>query len=490
MRLEDILHRLDPVAVHGATDVLLEGVTYDSRRVRPGWAFVAIRGEHHDGAAFINDALATGATLVVTGLGVEMPSLAATHAEVHEPRAALARLAAAVYDDPSRRLQVFGVTGTNGKTSVAYMIRDILKAAGRMPGLLGTVMHDLGGRTIPAMRTTPEASDLQEMLAEMVSSGCQAVAMEVSSHALDQGRVDGIAFDVGVFTNLTPEHLDYHGDMDRYFDAKAKLFSQLAGGPEPGIAVLGTDDAWARKLSASLPRGTELLTFGTDGDADVTARDIEATVEGSAFMAHTPWGEAEIHIRLPGLFNVRNALAAIAACGAKGISLKTITGVLAVTEPAPGRLEPLASRRGFNVFVDYAHTPDALENVLRTLRPLTHQRLIVVFGCGGNRDQSKRPVMGEIAARLADHVVLTSDNPRREDPQAILDDIVTGLPADGSWEMEPDRERAMERALALAGEGDTVLVAGKGHEDYQEIQDTRIPFDDRQVLRSLLTTDH
>jgi UDP-N-acetylmuramoyl-L-alanyl-D-glutamate--2,6-diaminopimelate ligase len=402
---------------------------------------------------------------------------------VADARVAVAELACAFYQRPSSRLQMFGVTGTNGKTTTTYMIRDILRADGREPGLIGTVEYQIGARVIPASRTTPDAPTLQSLLAQMVGAGCRSAVMEISSHALHQHRTHGTAYDVGVFTNLTREHLDYHETLEKYFDAKALLFQSLGRMEKHAVAVVNIDDPWGQKLAQMKDLQADILTYGVSADAMVRAQEIDVTPQGTRFRARTPWDGLRIETRLLGRFNVSNALAAIAACGATGTRLDLMEATLSAMSPVPGRLEEIRTTRGFSAFVDYAHTDDALEHVLTTLRELTARRLIVVFGCGGNRDRSKRPAMGQVAARLADYSILTSDNPRREDPAAILQQIREGFGTSTQFETIENRGDAIRRAMEMAGEGDVVLVAGKGHESFQEFANTTLPFDDREVVR-------
>jgi UDP-N-acetylmuramoyl-L-alanyl-D-glutamate--2,6-diaminopimelate ligase len=378
-----------------------------------------------------------------------------------------------------------GVTGTNGKTTVTFILRDFLEAAGWRPGLIGTVQYEMGGRTIPAGRTTPEAAELQSLLAQMVRQECRSVVMEVSSHSLVQHRVHGIAYDVGVLTNVTRDHLDYHKTVPEYFAAKRRLFLDL-GTRRPAVAVINADNQWGRQLLADPDVRVPKLSFGFAETAAVRPVDTRLTASGSSFRVVTPWGEAEVKMALLGRFNVSNALAAMAAGGSLGLGLDVMVNTLGRVRRVPGRMEEVPTGRGFQVFVDYAHTDDALQNVLQTLREIVRARLLVVFGCGGNRDRTKRPAMGAVAAQLADYTILTSDNPRREDPEAILAEIRAGMPPGARAESLADRAAAIERALALARDGDIVLVAGKGHEAYQEFANTVTPFDDRQVVRRIL----
>ncbi len=484
MEIEYITKLVQPVRVRGSTEREIEGIAYDSRQVRPGFVFVALPGRHADGRAFVADAVKRGAVAVVAEEECSAPN-GVVFIHVQDARQAMAEIACAFHGEPSQKLRMIGITGTNGKTTTSYFCRDILAAAGYPAGLIGTIAYEIGRRRIPAARTTPESPDIQSLLDQMTRAGCRAAVMEVSSHGLDQKRVWGIDFDVGVFTNLSQDHLDYHKTMERYFAAKAELFRSLGQMKKRAWAVINVDDPWGLRLADTGGWAAEVVTYGQHANAAVRAEDIQMTAEGSQFRLVTPWGEREARIRLPGAFNIHNALAAAAACGVLGVSVETIVQALGSLNAVPGRLEPVPAPLTFKVFVDYAHTPDALDKVLETLRPITRGRLIVVFGCGGNRDRGKRPLMGAVAARAADHVILTSDNPRGEDPEAILREIEAGIPAGASFEKEVHRERAIFNALRRAAPGDVVLVAGKGHETYQEFADTVVPFDDREVVLRL-----
>ena len=486
MRLRPLLDAVSPTHVAGAAEQDIAGVTCDSRKVRPGFLFVAVPGEDLDGTAFIRDALARGAAAVVAEAAPDGVEDGVAVAIVQDAHSALARLASRFHGYPSRDLRVLGVTGTNGKTSVAYIARDILLAAGKEPGLIGTIEYQVGARTIPARRTTPDATVLQSLLAQMVAAGCRSVSMEVSSHALVQRRTVGIEFDAAVFTNLSRDHLDYHRTMEEYFEAKQILFSGLQAQDKAATAVVNTDDEWGRKLLPLIDPGVPTLTFGMRAPADALAEDVVMDARGSRFRAVTPWGSLEVRTPLLGGYNVQNIMAAVAACGSLGVDVETMAAALQNTSPVPGRLEAVPTERDFEVFVDYAHTDDALANVLRALRPVTKGRLIVVFGCGGDRDRTKRPAMGRAASRLADHTILTSDNPRSEAPAAIIEDILPGLATHKAHEAVVDRREAIRRALQLAKTGDVVLIAGKGHERFQEFVNTTVPFDDRQVALEAL----
>jgi UDP-N-acetylmuramoyl-L-alanyl-D-glutamate--2,6-diaminopimelate ligase len=417
-------------------------------------------------------------------------------AQVEDARAAMAPIAAAFNGDPTSELTVVGITGTNGKTTTAFLVRHLLEAAGTRCGLLGTVQQIVGGQVEEVERTTPEAIDLQRTFDRMLEAGDGACAMEVSSHALVLHRADAIQFAVKVFTNLSQDHLDFHADMEDYFAAKRLLFSSEGGTPlielEGGISVLNLDDPYGQRLADELTSGSggDCITYSASGGAaDLSASDVAFDASGSRFLCTTPEGEIEVRIPLPGDFNVSNALAALSVAHALGLDLRDSARALARAEQVPGRFESIDEGQAFGVIVDYAHTPDSLENVLAAARRLTRGRLISVFGCGGDRDTEKRPLMGRAGAELSDVAVVTSDNPRSEQPDAIIEQIRKGIPESPNAEVvvEADRRAAIALALARAGEGDEVVIAGKGHEQGQEFEGGRkIPFDDRDVAREEL----
>ncbi|MFD4395716.1 UDP-N-acetylmuramoyl-L-alanyl-D-glutamate--2,6-diaminopimelate ligase [Kitasatospora sp. NPDC058478] len=470
---------------------LVSGVTHDSRAVRPGDVYVAFPGANHHGAAFAAQAAAAGAAALLTdpagaelAAGTGLPLLV-----VDRPRARMGELAAAVYGRPSERLLMIGLTGTNGKTTTSYLVEGGLLGAGRAPGVIGTVEMRVGDERIKSERTTPEATDLHAILGVMAERGADAVTMEVSSHALVYGRTDGVTYDVSLFNNLTPEHLDFHPDMEDYFQAKARLF-------QPGKSrhgVVNVDDEYGRRLAAEAK--IPVTTFSATGavEADWRAVDVQLGPVGSTFRVLGPDGaEADAAVPLPGPFNVANALAAITLLVAAGLPLERAVAGVAAVPGVPGRLERVDAGQAFVAVVDYAHKPDALQAVLGSLREVTKGRLHVVVGCGGDRDPHKRGPMGAIAARLADTALLTSDNPRSEDPLAILASMLTGAAAvpeaeRGTVLVVPDRVEAIRIAVARAHAGDTVLVAGKGHELGQYVRDEIRPFDDREVLRESIT---
>lgn len=485
MKLADLLKHVRHLAVRGDVERPVAGIAYDSRQVRQDYLFVALPGEHRDGVDFADDAVRRGASVVVSSQA-RLAVREAAFVHVDDARRALAEFANAFYRSPSSRLVLAGVTGTNGKTTTTFLLHDILAAAGLTPGLIGTVHYQVGARVIPASRTTPQASDLQALFDQMLHAGCRSAVMEVSSHALDQDRVLGCEFDAAIFTNLTHDHLDYHKSMERYFDAKRRLFQRLGQGSKAATALVNIDDPWGRTLAADPDIRARVLTFGTGEAADVRACDLVVDARGVEFRVRGPWGGSHIRLSLMGAFNAMNALGAYAAARVLGVDDRLAVQALAARQAVPGRLEEVPTHREWRVFVDYAHTDDALANVLHTLRPLTPGRLIVVFGCGGNRDVSKRPLMGQVASRLADHAILTSDNPRREEPRAILAQIEAGFGGKRDFEVIEDREQAIDAALRLARPGDVILIAGKGHETTQEFANTIIPFDDRLVVRARL----
>ena len=460
----------------GGADVEIAALAYDSRAVAPGTLFFCVPGRRVDGHDLAGDAIAAGAVALV----VERPlSLGVPEVVVESVREAMAPLAVRFYGDPSATLRVIGVTGTNGKTTSAFLLAALLEASGARCGLLGTVKSVIGGQEQPVIHTTPEAIDLQASLRAMLDAGDSACAMEVSSHALALHRVDGTRFAAALFTNLTQDHLDFHATMEDYFAAKRRLFET-----RPAISTLNVDDPHGRRLAAEIH---DAVTYGLEQPADYGARGLEFSIAGARFVASTPDGELELRTRLPGRFNVLNALGAVATAHALGIPLELIAATLPGIAAAPGRFQALDEGQPFTVLIDYAHTPDSLENVLRAARTLGEGRLLSLFGCGGDRDRGKRPQMGRISAELADLTIVTSDNPRSEQPAVIVDEILAGIDGSSAVEAIVDRAAAIERAIALASAGDVVVIAGKGHEQGQEFADGRkIPFDDAQVARAAL----
>ncbi len=489
MKLSELVSDIAPVEGGSgdgdAEDVEIEGLAYDSRSVEAGSLFFCVHGFTADGHDFAAQALGNGAVALV----VERPlGSGAPEVVVPSVRAEMGPIAARFHGHPSSRMKVIGVTGTNGKTTTSFLVRALLQATGEQTGLLGTVKSVIGGRERPVERTTAEAIDLQADLRAMLDGGDRACAMEVSSHALELGRVRGVEFGAAIFTNLTQDHLDFHPTMEHYFAAKRLLF-EPPDGPAPDATVVNLDDPYGRRLAAELDGA---ITFSLeDSDAEYRATELRCGFQECGFQLHTPAGPAEVRLALPGRFNVANALGAIAAVHALGGDLDTLVRALERGVRVPGRFEPVDAGQGFAVLVDYAHTPDSLGNVLGAARELigTNGNVVCVFGAGGDRDRTKRPLMGEISARLADVTIVTSDNPRSESPEAIVREILAGVPRGRAEfvQVQVDRRAAIERAIGLAETGDVVVIAGKGHEQGQELAGgEKRPFDDVKVAREVL----
>ncbi|MCI3921034.1 UDP-N-acetylmuramoyl-L-alanyl-D-glutamate--2,6-diaminopimelate ligase [Paenibacillus sp. TRM 82003] len=477
-------------SIRGDASTVVTGLAVDSRRVGPGDLFLCIPGFTQDGHDYAASAFESGAAALV----VERPlPLDAPQLIVPSARYASAIIARHFFGDPSRSLRTIGVTGTNGKTTTASLIESILSAAGRETGLMGTIQVKIGGVSETSERTTADAVSLQRTLRRMVDAGAAYNVMEVSSHALDQGRAIGVDFRTAVFTNLTQDHLDYHGTMERYAAAKALFFSRLGNAAEPGergrkFAVLNADDPVHAEFQAVT--AAETITYGIDADADIRASDIRLTSKGTSMKVSTFAGDASFTVNMLGKFNVYNILGAIGATLAEGIPLSIITGALERLPQVEGRVERVEAGQPFTVLVDYAHTPDGLRNVLDTVNEFARGRVLTVFGCGGDRDRAKRPQMGRIAAERSDYTILTSDNPRSEDPEAILKEVEEGVlqaGADaGKYVVVADRKQAIQKAVEMAEPEDVVLIAGKGHETYQIIGGVTLPFDDRVVAREAI----
>ena len=474
IQLARLARLLAPADIVGSSSVVVRDLAYDTRAVMPGALFFCVPGARFDGHDLAPDAVAAGAAALVVERRLEV---AVPQVVVPEARAAMAPAADVFFGHPSRELDVVGITGTNGKTTTAFVAHAILAAAGKRPGLLGTIETRVGDERRPAVRTTAEAIDLQRTLREMLAAGNRSCAMEATSHGSALRRLDCVKFAALVFTNLTQDHLDLHGTMESYYEAKKRLFT----GSEPPPAAVNVADPYGRRLADELRGlGAPLLTYGPADDADLRADELELTPTGTRLRVDG----LELHTRLRGRFNVENVLAAVAASRLLGIPDEAIVSGVAALAGVPGRFEAVDERQPFTVLVDYAHTPDSLANVLRAARELGHGRVICVFGCGGERDRAKRPLMGRLAADLADAVIVTSDNPRGEDPLAIIEEVVAGAADDVT--VEPDRATAIERALEEARPGDVVVIAGKGHEQGQEMQGRTLPFDDRDVARNAL----
>jgi UDP-N-acetylmuramoyl-L-alanyl-D-glutamate--2,6-diaminopimelate ligase len=491
MKLSEILKETTIRSVQGPIDRTIHALRYDSRRVEENDVFFAWKGEKTDGHQYIAEVCDRGAAAVV----LENPDFAAGHGptfiEVASARRAMATMSASFFGRPDRSLKMVGVTGTNGKTTTTFILKHLLSEPKVPIGLIGTVRYEIGERILPASRTTPESLDLHELLARMKAGGCRAAVMEVSSHALEQGRVAPVEFQVGIFTNLTRDHLDYHGTMENYFAAKKLLFTHLDRTEKPGIAVINIDDPQGRKLAQSLSENVRVIAYTVQGraGADLEARDLECNAAGTSGILRLGAETFAFTLPLIGSFNVANALAAAGGALALGIAPHVIVERLRDTPQAPGRLEKFVSADGVTAVVDYAHTDDAVRKVLAVLRGITRGRLVVVLGCGGNRDVTKRPLMARAAVENADYSIFTADNPRGEEIDAILNDMEAGLAmasVAGRYERLADRRQAIAHALALAQPGDVVCVAGKGHETTQEIAGQFHPFDDRLVVQEFL----
>ncbi len=483
MKLKDILEGVNITQLDGNQDKEIQGLSYSSKTTQPGYLFAALKGEKTNGIHFIHEALQKGA-LAILSEEPKPQDFSGIWIQTSDAREALALCSANFYSHPSRRLKVIGITGTKGKTTLTYLLEAILKKARFLPGVIGTISYKLPNEEISAERTTPEAPDLQKMMSEMVSRGATHCLIEVSSHALELKRVNGIEFDVVVFTNLSGEHLDYHRSMENYFEAKKKLF--FLDQNRERIAVMNSDDPWGKRLIPEVP--LEAITYGLDPPAIIRGDFYKLREEGVDLVVKFPAGTLPLTSQLPGKHNIYNILAAVAVSLTLNIPYLAIKEGIASLHGVPGRFEKIKNSFGLHIFVDYAHTDDALRNLLETVREQNPNRILLVFGAGGDRDKTKRARMGRIADMLADWTILTSDNPRSEDPLAIISEIETGFENTGEkkYEIEPDRRKAIRKALLIGKEGDYILVAGKGHEDYQIIGDKILPFKDAEVIRDIL----
>ena len=469
--LKELLTGVESVQYGSEKETPVSDIVYDSRLAKPGSVFIAISGHKQDGHDFVDQALADGCVAAVVEKETGDP---ARQVVVKDTRLALAVMSANLFGHPSSGLKLLGVTGTNGKTTCTYLIESILKKAGYRTGLLGTVEYKIADEMLPVGRTTPESYDLQKLLSRMVKEGVKATVMEVSSHALELKRVYGCDFDCKIFTNLSQDHLDFHGDMEKYFKAKNLFFEH-----KTGVPVINMDDPFGRRI---LKGQDDYVTYAIEEPADVRAENIESIETGSSFDLVYLRNRTRIDLRLMGRFNVYNALASGAAALSQGIDFQTIKVGLEGVGSIPGRFETVDAGQKFKVIVDYAHTPDSLRQAMTAARSLAKGRVITVFGCGGDRDQEKRPMMGKAAAELSDKTIITSDNPRSEDPESIISQVAAGFEGTNAvFEEIGDRKQAIERALKEAAEGDVVLIAGKGHEKVQEFKDETVPFDDRDV---------
>jgi len=484
-RIKDIFHGIRYRSPADYSGINVKRITDDSRKVKDGDLFIAVRGYNTDGYKFIASAVKRGAGIIVADKAFNAPENI-KKIIVKDARSCLPVMADNFYGHPSEKLKVIGVTGTNGKTTITYLMENILNTAKKKNGVIGTINYRVAGKEVPSTNTTPGVLEIESLLSEMLKKNAEYVVMEVSSHSLDQDRVGCVSFDAGIFTNITKEHLDYHKTMKNYFGAKARLFEKLK---DKGVAVLNNDDAMAASLKRRIRK--KVLTYGIEKDADIKALDIRLSMDASEFVIKTLEGSFNARTNLIGRHNISNILASTTASIALGIGLDVIRKGIGSFKTVPGRLESVDMGQPFKIFVDYAHTEDALYNVLSLLRDVVARksRIITVFGCGGNRDRTKRPLMGSIACRFSDRVVVTSDNPRFEDPMFIISEIEKGVKNKfTNYDIMPDRRDAIDKALRLAGEGDVVVLAGKGHEKCQIIGDEAIPFDDREIVKELLAT--
>ncbi len=495
-----LLNGISILARRGNLDVSIKGITADSREVKDGYVLVCMPSVYEsqhahwvygtDGHDYIPDAMERGVVAIVSQYPIGARSDdGVTFVQVQDTRSALAKMAAEFYGNPSRKLIVVGITGTNGKTSTCYLTRSVLAAGGIKTAILGTITHRIGGSDVPAGMTTPEAHHLQKMLSDAVEDGFDGVVMEASSHALELSRTAGIEFDAAAFTNLTQDHLDFHRDMAGYLAAKAKLFSDLGKYSKPGIAIVNVDDPAGEHIIQHTD--AEVITYAVHSEADLRILDFRASVDGLTFRASVRGDEElEVKLQLLGEYNLYNALAAMAIGISQGLDLKAIKTGLENLDSVPGRFEQVKCGQDYAVVVDYAHTPDALERVLGAAGKFTDGKLITVFGCGGDRDKGKRPLMGQVAAALSDYSIITSDNPRSEEPMEIISHIQAGINGSRSegrdYELIPDRRSAIQRAIEIAEAGDIVVIAGKGHENYQILKDRRIHLDDREIAREII----
>lgn len=484
MKLKNILEGIDIVHIDGSMDINIDGIAYDSRKVNQGDVFVCISGYKTDGHQYIKDAIEKGAAAIVVEKNIDVQPNTTVVIQVPDTREALSKLSSDFYNHPTKKLKIFGVTGTNGKTTITYMINKILETAQISCSVLGTISYKIGKKEYNSPNTTPESYELQKMFNEMINENIQACAMEVSSHSLALKRVNDIDFDYGIFTNLTPDHLDFHHDFEHYYNSKKELFLKTTQ-----ANIINVDDDYGKKLVHELHKmNTKCLTYAIDESADYKAENVQISERFSDFDISKD-NDIIGHIKLPipGTFSVYNALAATVSCLSSGIGFETIKKGLESLKGVPGRFEVVENKKGKLVIVDYAHTPDALEKVLNTANGFKKGRLICVFGCGGERDRTKRPLMGKAAGTLSDYCIITSDNPRNEDPKQILHDTEEGIIDTGcQYEIIQDRYDAIKRAIEICGDNDLILLAGKGHETYQVLGNESIHFDDREVVREII----
>ena len=487
MLLKLILPKKQVKEIHGSGDLEIASLCCDSRKAQPGALFFAIPGVHADGHNFIGQAIDNGAVAIVVERVVSDLPANVTCVVVDNVRESLSLVASLFYRQPTLKLKLAGITGTNGKTTTAYLLKHLCERAMLRCGLIGTVRHEVADEIVPSTRTTPESLDLQALFARMCDAGCKAAVMEVSSHAIAMGRIHKLEFDVAVFTNLTQDHLDFHGSLETYFETKASLFtSHLPSQPKKrGVAVINIDDRYGAELYARVAKTMRVITYGVGNRADFRASNFKTELAGTSYQLDAQGRSYLVRLPLIGKFNIYNSLAALAAGYVLGIQPRAAVLSLASAPHVPGRLELVTAKRNYQVFVDYAHTDDALHNVLRTLRDLNPSRLIVVFGCGGDRDRAKRALMGRAAEVGSDYAIITSDNPRSENPEEIIRDVEAGFHGN-KYEKIVDRALAIRRAISMAQMRDIVLIAGKGHERYQEFAHETIPFDDAELAHAAI----
>jgi len=489
LKLQKLISNLGTFSISGKKDIEINGIASDSREVKTNFAFISINGLKVDGHNFINDAISRGAVAIIVEKDVEVLG-DITIIRVSDTKKILSTVADTFYNCPSNRMKIIGVTGTNGKTTTTYFIDQILRKAGHKIGIIGTISYRIGERIIPAVNTTPDPLQLRILLSQMLEAGIKTVIMEVSSHAIAQRRIAGIEFDTCIFTNLTPEHLDYHETFEKYQDTKLQLFEQMGKNSKKNTvkkAVINIDNSISKRFIDVCH--VDIITYGLNTNAFVYATDIRSTLSGSCFKLHISTDKSiEVKINLAGRYNIYNALAGISAVLAFGLSLSEIKSGLESLKSVPGRFEKIIANADFHIIVDYAHTPDGMKQVLSTARALTNNKIITVFGCGGDRDRLKRPQMGSIASELSDYTIITSDNPRTEEPMKIIEEIIQGIKDTSSSAIEiiPDRKSAIKRAIKLAKKNEMVMILGKGHETYQVLKDTVVPFDDREVAKKYL----
>ena len=478
MLLKDLLKDLKEVKVTGSIMAQVESLYYDSRTVTPGSLFFCIKGFNTDGHQYAVEAVGRGARIVVLEQDLPLPE-SVVKVFVRDSREAMGLIAKAYFGHASDTMDLIGITGTNGKTTTTYLVKSILEVMGRKVGLIGTIVNLIGDARIQADRTTPESLDLHRLFHRMASEGVEAAAVEVSSHSLALKRVAGCTFETGIFTNLTQDHLDFHGTLDHYRQAKAKLFDQAR------TAVINVDDESGRQIQGDLK--IPAVTYGIQRPAMVYARDLEITARGVSFDLYLEGEKISVQLGIPGIFSVYNAMGAAAACMAMGVPSEAILKGLQSVQEVPGRFERLDTDTDYTVILDYAHTPDGLENILKTAREMTSERVLTLFGCGGDRDASKRPIMGEVAGRYSDYCIVTSDNPRTEDPMSIIGDILPGIQKTACpYAVVENRREAIAHALKACRSEDVLILAGKGHETYQIIQGKTYPFDEKQIVAELL----